>query len=502
MAPLISLSVLFFQLIVVSSVFAEQVRYCRFGHRNGEADFCVGLTSSLNRTTSQHDIHIDLSVRRSLALGWTAIGTGPSMAGSLMFIIYGDPSAGLDPIVSVRSADGHHQPRLLTAAASNTGISITSAKWQPLALADSNHRRHEDHDAPPPVPIGRPTHAALVSITCHACSNLLPGMSSVSTTTSSQPFIWAWNDRQAFDDDGGYTPDAKLHMHSHGKRSGGFGKFYVDMSRTLSNSSAGNSDARLPLDGEGVLLFGTSEAPIGVAGWFASLWENPVARAHGFVMGLAFVVLFPVGAALIRAGGKPGVPFRRHWVVQAVATGLAWTGVVLGLVMSGWRRPKTAHQWLGLALVVGGLAGQAALGWAHHVRFVRTRRRSWISYGHIWLGRGIVVGGWVNVVLGMLLAGRAIWGVVLLGGLLLVEAVVLGRFLWTAQRRAQKQQAGPGEGEGEGHALMPRDAGADDYFVLEMSDDEEDTSDGEDDALQKSTAGRYDRKQSVDIKAV
>jgi hypothetical protein len=102
----------------------------------------------------------------------------------------------------------------------------------------------------------------------------------------------------------------------------------------------------------------------------------------------------------------------------------------------------------------------------------------------------------------MLLAGRAIWGVVLLGGLLLVEAVVLGRFLWTAQRRAQKQQAGPGEGEGEGHALMPRDAGADDYFVLEMSDDEEDTSDGEDDALQKTTAGRYDRKQSVDIKEV
>jgi hypothetical protein len=330
-------------------------------------------------------------------------------------------------------------------------------------------------------------------------------MSPLSATTSSQPFIWAWNDRQVFDaDEGGYTPDAKLHMHSHGKRSGGFGKFYVDMWRALSNtsSSAGDHDVKLPLDGEGILLLGTSESPIGVSGWFASLWENPVARAHGFVMGLAFVVLFPSGAALIRVGGKPGVPFRRHWVVQAVATGLAWTGAVLGLIISGWRRPSTAHQWLGVSLVFGGLVGQVVLGWAHHVRFVRTRRRSWISYGHIWVGRGIVVGGWVNVVLGLLLAGRLTWGVVLLGGLVSVEAVVLGKFLWTAQQRAQKQQAASGEGEGEGHALMPRDAGADDYFVLEMSDDE-DSSEGEDDALQKTTANeRYDRKQSVDVKAV
>jgi hypothetical protein len=488
--------------LTLTLVVAEQVQYCRFGHQHGDADFCMGLTSSFNTVTLHHDLHIALSIRRSSALGWTAIGTGPSMAGALMIVVYGDPSSGTDPVVSIRTTDGHHEPQPLTSASTGGAhITATSAEWQPLSAALHQNllpARHEE-SAPPPAPTGPPTHTALISLTCHSCA-LFPGSSISLSDSHSQPMIWAWNDRQAFDSS--YPEDARLEMHHHGRGSGGFGKFYVDMARAVlaNGSSTPPLAGELPLKGEdgSLLLAGASESPIGVAGWFAALWENPLARVHGFVMGMAFVVMFPLGVVLIRLGGEPGVPFRRHWVVQAVATGLAWVGAVIGAVLSGGRWPRTVHQWLGVGIVLG-LAVQGVLGWRHHVRFVRIRSRSWVSYAHIWLGRVVVVGGWVNAVLGMLLAGWSRVGVMLIGVLTVAEAVGLGLFLWKAQREPAKKQAVPDEVEGEGHALMPTGTTADDYFVLEMSDgDSEDT--GDDQPLQKrQNKGRHGRKQNVEV---
>lgn len=492
-------------LLALPLALAEQAQYCRFGHQHGEADFCMGLSTSFNTVTLQHDLHIALSVRRSSALGWTAIGTGASMAGALMAIVYGDPSSGADPVVSIRTTNGHHEPQLLTTTTGGAHITITSAKWHPLPAAPNQTTpqalpRHEDSSPAPPLPTGPPTHTALISLTCHSCA-LFPGSSISPVKSHSQPMIWAWNDRQAFD---AYPDDARLEMHHHGRGSGGFGKFYVDMARAVLDGDgvAPPAAGELPLEGgEGgglLLLVGASESPIGVVGWFMAMWENPLARVHGFVMGLAFVVMFPFGVVLIRLRGKSGVPFRRHWVVQAVATVLAWTGAVLGIVMSGGRWPRTVHQWLGVVIVLG-LAVQAVLGWRHHVRFVMIRKRSWVSYGHIWLGRVAVVAGWANVLLGMLLAGRSRVGVMLIGGLAVVEAVCLCFFVWRAQRDAGKKQVVPDEAEGEGLALMPTGTAADDYFVLEMSDeDSEDMS--EDEGLQKRRESRrYRRKQSVEV---
>jgi hypothetical protein len=99
----------------------------------------------------------------------------------------------------------------------------------------------------------------------------------------------------------------------------------------------------------------------------------------------------------------------------------------------------------------------------------------------------------------MLLAGWSRVGVMLIGGLIVAEAVGLGLFLWRAQRKPAKKQAVPDDVEGEGHALMPTGNTAEDYFVLEMSDgDSENTS--EDEALQKrQNRGRHGRKQNVEV---
>ncbi|KAK4108509.1 iron reductase domain protein [Canariomyces notabilis] len=468
MAPLLSVALLFHLLLTtqIQSALAERVQYCRFGHQDGEADFCMGVSSYLNATTDQHDLYIALSVRRSSALGWTAVGTGPSMAGALMFIVYGDPSSGdHDPVVSIRTADGHHQPRPISDSTGNTttgittgpDIRITHAKWQALQHEPSSRspsRRHGDEDSksppPPPPPATGPTHAAVISLTCYSCT-LFSG-SRIDATSSSQPWIWAWNDRQRFDfsssSSEAYAPDTHLDMHKHRADGGGFGVFYVDMARA----------------------------------------RQSLVRMHGWVMGAAFLVGFPVGAGLIRwtRGAGKGAPFKRHWVMQFVATGLAWVGATVAAVMTGGRLPRTVHQWLGVGIVLV-LGLQGLLGWRHHVRFLRIRRRTWVSHAHIWLGRTVVAGGWANVILGMLLAGRGALTVVLAAGLILLEAAGLGFFLWRAQLAAAKRSAPGTTGGAEVHALMPRDGSTDDYFALEMSDedDEDDMSETENDDLKR-----------------
>ncbi|KXX79234.1 hypothetical protein MMYC01_205623 [Madurella mycetomatis] len=487
MAP-IFLIALFVQLFlsIIPPALAERAQYCRFGHQDAETDFCMGVSSSLNATTNHHDLNIALSVRRSSPLGWTAIGTGPSMAGALMFVVYGDPSSDRDPVVSIRTTDSHHQPRAIShfplsaSGSPGTDVRVTHAKWESLHARDnpSHRRRHDDHDAPPPPPPRTgPTHAAVISLTCYSC-DLFPG-SSISATSSSQPWIWAWNDRQRFEP-GSYTTDADLHMHRHGAQSGGFGTFYVDMARAV-------SDVPVPAIPEpfeeGVARLGTSDTPIGLGGWIASLWERPLPRAHAWLMSAAFLVVFPAGAVLIRLtkGAAKGAPFKRHWIVQAAAMGLAWAGAAVGALMTGGRLPKTTHQWLGAGIVLT-LVAQSLFGWRHHMRFLRIRRRTWISHAHIWLGRTIVAAGWVNVLLGMLLAG-----------------VGLSFFLWRAQRAATKKQATPGGSEA--HALMPRDNSTDEYFALELSDEEADgdMNDHEDGASKRELRnGDHRTKQSAE----
>ncbi|GAB1312612.1 hypothetical protein MFIFM68171_02822 [Madurella fahalii] len=505
---------LFFQLFLsIPSALAERVQYCRFGHQDAEIDFCMGVSSYLNTSTSHHDLNIALSVRRSSPLGWTAIGTGPSMAGALMFVVYGDPTSGRDPVVSIRTIDGHHQPRAIShfPISSRDGrlgadVRLTHAKWEPLHDGDnaSLPRRHDDHDPPPPPPPSTgPTHAAVISLTCYSCG-LFPG-SSISATSSSQPWIWAWNDRQRFEADA-YTADAHLTMHRHRAEGGGFGTFYVDMARAVSDAPAPAVPEPFV---EGVTRLGTSDAPIGLGGWLASLWERPLPRAHGWLMSAAFLVVFPAGAVLIRLtkGAGKGTPFRRHWFAQATATALAWAGAAVGALMTGGRLPRTVHQWLGGGIVLA-LLVQSLLGWQHHVRFLRIRRRTWLSHAHIWLGRVIVAGGWVNVMLGMLLAGRGAFPVALVVALIVVEAIGLSFFLWRTQRAAAKKATSGGS---EAHALMPRDDGTDEYFALELSDEDEDDEDneGDDDDMSdqedgdskgKSKNGDYQTKRDVKIK--
>jgi hypothetical protein len=62
------------------------------------------------------------------------------------------------------------------------------------------------------------------------------------------------------------------------------------------------------------------------------------------------------------------------------------------------------HPTLGL-IVLGALFFQPVLGWVHHARFKRLKRRTAWSHTHLWLGRIVVTLGMINGGLGLQLAG-------------------------------------------------------------------------------------------------
>jgi hypothetical protein len=358
-------------------VAAEPIQYCKSGSTmSEEINFCMGALMYHNTSTSTHDMFLTMTVDRpaSSAKGWTAIGAGSSMTGSLMFIIYGDPQKG-DPVVSIRTASGHRQPELLTSnnLAQGMDIRIVRSSWLPT------QPNGEDF-------------TARVSLVCYSCP-LWPG-TDVSTQSTSQPWIWAWNANQEFES---FAPDVHLTMHKHHAGNGGWGNFYLDMHRSISNEKYAPS---LPPIRPNIAALGASDTPMTFKDSVMKLTVGPGSYFHGLILSIAFLILFPLGAMGIRSGSSKSYTY--HWTVQICASIFLVIGAAFGIFKSN--KINSAHQWIGITLIsVIGLQG--ILGYWHHVRFVRLRCRTWVSHAHIWSGRLIMIGGWANIIAGLLLRG-------------------------------------------------------------------------------------------------
>ncbi|EEH10710.1 conserved hypothetical protein [Histoplasma capsulatum G186AR] len=436
--------ILFFAAFVLS----EPVQYCRFGHReNGpsEVDFCMGVTMHYNVSSNHHDMYLTMEIPRESALGWTAIGTGSSMKGSLMVIVYGNPSDQHDPIVSIRTVDGHSQPKLVSQdQMGGTDLRVLQASW---------------------VQGTRGMTVAKIALVCLSCEKW-PG-APISAQAPSQPWIWAWNDNQDFQV---FSYDAHLRMHKHHAKNGGWGVFYVDMARSVSTVESAPS---LPPIRTGISRLGTSDSPTSAGGLVSSIRENVMQSIHGFVMFIAFFILFPLGTIAMRSGSSKS--FKYHWSIQLVAALFAWSGAIIGLLMD--HNINTLHQWIGVFLGAY-LFIQGLLGWQHHRVFVRIRRRHWVSYSHIWFGRLTLVLGWTNIITGMLLSGTSTTWIASMAGLIAVNALVLSFWIWKASRRQLRTKVSPAD-EAASQSLWP-DPKQGEYFALGTIDEDDGTdSEGE-----------------------
>lgn len=373
---------------------AEPVQYCKYGdaaHPNERVDFCVGAVLHRNVSTSSHDLLLSFTHTRhgGSKLGWTAIGLGEVMEGSPMFIVYGDPLSNEAPLVSIRVATGHHQPTSVTRSdVGGADLRVLEAAW----VRETEKPETKDRD----------NFVARVHLICYSCA-LWPG-NVLSAADISQPWLWAWNPNQDFP---AYSFDAHLEMHAHHSTSGGFGNFYVDMTRAVNNVLGLVS---LPPIRPGVATLGTSDTPAGPAKAFIMIMLSPSLHLHALLMGAAFFLLFPAGIIAMRSEARNA--FTYHWILQLIGSIVIFCGMILGLRMRN--SIDTAHQSIGIVVVVA-TAGQGILGWRHHMKLNKTGHRTWVSKAHILLGRSMMAAGWSNSVIGMMLYGHSIGPTSLVG---------------------------------------------------------------------------------------
>ncbi|OBT72603.1 hypothetical protein VF21_08159 [Pseudogymnoascus sp. 05NY08] len=148
------------------------------------------------------------------------------------------------------------------------------------------------------------------------------------------------------------------------------------------------------------------------------------AKAHGILMGLAFVVVLPGGAILMRilsSKGKTAV-----WVHVGIQL-VGWVLMISGLAMGAKvgkildRLENNAHTILG-TVVVALLLFQPLFGFLHHRRFMATQKQGKMTLFHVWYGRILILLGMLNGGFGLKLAANSPGGNIAYG----VVAGVIG----------------------------------------------------------------------------
>ncbi|KAH7323274.1 hypothetical protein B0I35DRAFT_477147 [Stachybotrys elegans] len=387
------------------------IQYC---HKDELANICLGIVGAKNESSSGVDLYVTLGYEGTATTGWMAMGIGEQMAGALMFLIIADQSK--NAVLSVRTTAGHFQPQEApdkTPAAELLSINSQTDTWQEYAFV------------------------------CYSCDS----WATFNPTEKSHPLIWARELKQTFEV---ATSDARIHQHDH------YSLFWADM--TASAPDAGQAAAPPTVD-RSKGTFGASD--FGAPADGSESESDPgftAARAHGLLLGFAFMILFPAGAAVFSTGYSKS--FVAHVTIQLTAMVCAFSGVGLMLwpiiANNGFERLLEAHPALGSVLMA--LVGiQIWLGWWHHKNFVKYRRRTAPSFAHRWNGRLLLVLGTANTAFGLVFAkerasARMVWGT-----LAAVEAIVLLIVVPELARRKEQMEDASSkqkvEGDERGHLL-------------------------------------------------
>ncbi|KAI1172134.1 CBD9-like protein [Nemania sp. FL0916] len=361
----------FLVLTLVSPWVIAAIQYC---HKDELVNLCLGMVTNKNETSGGTDLLMTLGFEGTATNGWMALGIGEQMAGALMFLFISDQQKNV--AVSVRTTDGHFQPKMVpnkTPAAEIVSVNSQTDMWQEY------------------------------SFVCYACDK----WATFSPSEKSHPFLWARSLNHQFKT---VALDAPIQQHDH------YGNFFADM--TTSVVASGKPALPPTLDREKGSL-GTSEfgSPSVTSGSVVDPGFT-AARAHGLLLGLAFMVLFPAGAVVLSTGYAKA--FHAHIALQIVASlaTFAGVGVMLWPIIKsdGLERLLEGHPMLGIFLIVV-VAAQIGLGWWHHQNFVKLQRKTIPTLMHRWNGRLLLLLGAINTAFGLIFAqeraaGKLIWGII------------------------------------------------------------------------------------------
>jgi hypothetical protein len=150
---------------------------------------------------------------------------------------------------------------------------------------------------------------------------------------------------------------------------------------------------------------------------------------HGILAALAFVILFPSGAIVLRLAHFPGVIWL-HAAFQIFAYLVYIAGFGLGVYAAlEMDLMNDYHPILGVCILLAILI-MPVLGQVHHKMFKKYGHRTGWSYAHIWVGRIAITLGIINGAMGLKEADDLNAGLGSTAGMW--AYVVVGLIMWLA----------------------------------------------------------------------
>ncbi|KAL6891244.1 iron reductase domain protein [Trichoderma longibrachiatum] len=302
---------------------------------------------------------------------WIGLGIGSQMVGSQMFIMYQDGKGNVT--LSTRPGANHVMPTYK--ARSDVELLAGSG------VVDGN---------------------MVANVRCGNCTNL--------DLTGKASWISAWKSGDSLDST---NPAAAITQHD------GMTQFQVNLAQASISSDANpfdgsKSDSSNDGDGSGSNSGdssgddsdgdGDSDGDSAVSGVTDGSSDRTLVSAHGILMSVIFVIMYPLGSSLMPLLGKWYI----HASWQTIAFLGMWAGLGLGVTIAKRENEffGQAHSRLGVILVAL-ISLQPIFGLIHHVNYLKTQRRGIFGHLHCWYGRALMIIGIVNGGLGLQLGNVA-----------------------------------------------------------------------------------------------
>ncbi|KAK6597168.1 integral membrane protein [Botrytis cinerea] len=248
---------------------------------SGGPSYSVGISSS-----NSNNVYFQLTAPTSYQ--WVALGIGSQMSGSTIFVMYSDGTGNVT--LSPRKGTGQVEPKY--------DSSITVELLSGSGIVDGN---------------------MVANVLCTSCSSKLS-----STTSTSSNWIAAWNSGSALD-----TTDTSTSIRQHSGSNHKSFTFDLSQAQLESDSNPFTSTSAATTSSSGNSTGSSSSSSSSSSSGLSPIQTYDM--AHGIIMGITVVLLFPLGALSMRVFGRPWL----HAILQILSFSFLVVGLGLGIKLAG-----------------------------------------------------------------------------------------------------------------------------------------------------------------------
>jgi len=403
---------------------------------------------------------------------WVALGIGSQMAGASIFVMYADGNGNIT--LSGRKGTGQVEPKadstlqagleLLEGTGIANGMMVANVRCTSCTLDSDKSSSDSPWIAAWSTGSAIDSTSTSATIRQHSGNNRVEAqvdLSQASIASDANPFLSSSTPSDSTGSGSSSPTTASSSKPTTGSGSNGYGHGGFGPGSNDDDDDDDDDDA--DDDFRGGNGNGNSGVTFGGSSSFQTITDYQ--KAHGIVMGIVVVLLFPFGAMFMRMGGSGIV----HGILQVLSLCALLVGLGLGVKLADLRNMNltTTHPLFGIILVALFLI-QPIFGLIHHIQYKRNLSRAGVSHLHIWYGRILMLLAIINGGLGLQLANNSRNGKIAYAVVAAVVGVVYiamcvfkrkgsgsagGRGLRSGRTRGLRKEESAGSANGEGHAL-------------------------------------------------